>query len=63
MNVIPAKIAGVKEITMITPPQSILLPAILVAAVAGVDRIFSKLAEPKVAALAYGTRPFLRWIK
>ena len=41
MNVIPAKIAGVKEIIMITPPQKHFEPAILVAAsLAGVDKIF-----------------------
>ena len=40
MNVIPAKIAGVKEIIMITPPQEHFVPAILVAAkLAGVDMI------------------------
>ncbi len=39
MNVIPAKIAGVKEIIMITPPQKEFVPAILVAArLAGVDK-------------------------
>ena len=38
MNVIPAKIAGVKEIIMITPPQEHFVPAILVAAkLAGVE--------------------------
>lgn len=41
MNVIPAKIAGVKEIIMITPPQEHFVPAILVAAkLAGVDSIY-----------------------
>lgn len=41
MNVVPAKIAGVSEIVMITPPQETYHPAILVAAkLAGVDKIY-----------------------
>ncbi|MBP2620365.1 histidinol dehydrogenase [Streptococcus panodentis] len=56
MNVIPAKIAGVKEIIMITPPQERFNPAILVAAkLAGVSRIFQVGGAQGVAALAYGT--------
>ncbi|MGT2667226.1 histidinol dehydrogenase [Streptococcus rifensis] len=57
MNVIPAKIAGVKEIIMITPPQETFNPAILVAAdLAGVDQIFQVGGAQGVAALAYGTQ-------
>ncbi|CQR25113.1 histidinol dehydrogenase [Streptococcus varani] len=56
MNVIPAKIAGVKEIIMITPPQKEFVPAILVAAkLAGVDKIFQVGGAQGIAALAYGT--------
>lgn len=56
MNVIPAKIAGVKEIIMITPPQESFVPAILVAAkLAGVDKIYQVGGAQGVAALAYGT--------
>lgn len=56
MNVIPAKIAGVKEINMITPPQENFNPAILVAAdLAGVDNIFQVGGAQGIAALAYGT--------
>ena len=56
MNVIPAKIAGVKEIIMITPPQKKFVPAILVAArLAGVDKIYQVSGAQGVAALAYGT--------
>ncbi|MBM7636250.1 histidinol dehydrogenase [Streptococcus saliviloxodontae] len=56
MNVIPAKIAGVKEIIMITPPQEHFVPAILVAAkLAGVDKIYQVGGAQGVAALAYGT--------
>ena len=56
MNVIPAKIAGVKEIIMITPPQEHFVPEILVAAkLAGVDSIYQVGGAQGVAALAFGT--------
>lgn len=56
MNVVPAKIAGVSEIVMITPPQETYHPAILVAAkLAGVDKIYQVGGAHGVAALAYGT--------
>lgn len=56
MNVIPAKIAGVKEIIMITPPQEKFVPAIFVAArLAGVDKIYQVGGAQGIAALAYGT--------
>lgn len=56
MNVLPAKIAGVKEIIMITPPQERFNPAILVAAsLAGVDKIFQVGGAQGIAALAFGT--------
>lgn len=57
MNVIPAKIAGVKEIIMITPPQEHFVSAILVAAkLAGVDKIYQVGGAQGIAALAYGTQ-------
>lgn len=57
MNVIPAKIAGVKEVIMITPPQDEFNPAILVAArLAGVTQIFQVGGAQGIAALAYGTQ-------
>ncbi len=59
MNVIPAKIAGVKEIVMVTPPQNdgTANPDILAAAkIAGVDRVFLMGGAQAVAALAYGTQ-------
>lgn len=59
MNVIPAKIAGVKEIIMVTPPQKdgTANPDILAAAkIAGVDRVFLMGGAQAVAALAYGTQ-------
>ena len=57
MNCIPAKIAGVSEIVMVTPPTGgSINPAILAAAkIAGVDRIFKLGGAQAVAALAYGT--------
>lgn len=58
MNAIPAKIAGCREIVMVTPPgkNGKVNPAILAAAkLAGVDRIFKVGGAQAVAALAYGT--------
>lgn len=57
MNVIPAKIAGVKRIVMVTPPQKTGIdPAVLVAAdLAGVDEIYQIGGAQAIAALAYGT--------
>lgn len=58
MNAIPAKIAGVKEIIMVTPPQKDGKPNkdILVAAsICGVDRVFLAGGAQAIAALAYGT--------
>lgn len=58
MDSIPAKIAGVKEVVMVTPPgkDGKVNPAILAAAsVAGVDRIFKVGGAQAIAALAYGT--------
>ena len=58
MNAIPAKIAGVKEIIMVTPPRNdgTANPDILVAAaLCGVDRVFLMGGAQAVAALAYGT--------
>lgn len=58
MNAIPAKIAGVEEIIMVTPPakDGSANPDILAAAkIAGVDRVFLMGGAQAVAALAYGT--------
>ena len=58
MDSIPAKIAGCKEIVMVTPPSADgkVNPVILAAAkIAGVDRIFKLGGAQAVAALAYGT--------
>ncbi len=58
MDAIPAKIAGCREIVMVTPPSAAgkVNPVILAAArVAGVTRIFKVGGAQAVAALAYGT--------
>lgn len=58
MDSIPAKIAGVKEVFIVTPPNSEgkVNPVILAAAyVAGVDKIFKVGGAQAIAALAYGT--------
>ena len=58
MNAIPAKIAGVKEIIMVTPPSAdgSIAPQILAAAhIAGVDQIYKVGGAQAIAALAYGT--------
>ena len=58
MNCIPAKIAEVGEVVMVTPPRKdgTANPDILTAAaVAGVDRVFLLGGAQAVAALAYGT--------
>ncbi|MGK7910499.1 MAG: histidinol dehydrogenase [Synechococcus sp.] len=68
MNAVPAKVAGVKEIVMVTPPGSAAIgdgtgprssgisPAILVAAQeAGIDKIYRVGGAQAIAALAYGT--------
>ena len=58
MNAVPAKIAGVKEIIMVTPPATDGKPdpnIMAAAAVAGVDRVFLVGGAQAVAALAYGT--------
>ena len=59
MNVIPAKIAGVKEITMITPPQkdgSKNKNILAAAKIAGVDKVYLIGGAHGIAALAYGTQ-------
>lgn len=58
MNAIPAKVAGVGEIIMVTPPSKNgkINPNILAAAkVAGVDKVYAVGGAQAVAALAYGT--------
>ena len=59
MNAVPAKIAGVEEVVMCTPPQKDGTPnpnIIAAAKIAGVDRIFLMGGAQAVAAMAYGTQ-------
>lgn len=59
MNAVPAKIAGVKEIIMVTPPSKDGKPnpdILVAAAIAGVDRVFLLGGAQAVAALAFGTQ-------
>ena len=62
MNAVPAKIAGVGEIVMVTPAKGgYIKPEILAAAkIAGVDKIFKVGGAQAVAALAYGTESIPR---
>jgi histidinol dehydrogenase len=58
MDAIPAKIAGVEQVVMVTPPgKDGKIPDVILAAarIAGVDRIFKLGGAQAVAALAYGT--------
>ena len=58
MDSIPAKVAGVCEVVMVTPPQKNgkINPVILAAAkIAGIDKIFKVGGAQAIAALAYGT--------
>jgi histidinol dehydrogenase len=63
MTVIPAKVAGVKEVILVTPPREHgkVPPLTLVAAdIAEVDRIFSVGGAQAIAALAFGTESIPR---
>jgi histidinol dehydrogenase len=57
MNAIPAQVAGVEEIVMVTPtPEGVIQPAVLAAAhVAGVREVYRVGGAQAVGALAYGT--------
>ena len=55
MNAIPARVAGVEEIVLVTPPAEQISDTLLSAAwVAGVDRVIAMSGAQAVAALAYG---------
>ena len=62
MNVVPAKVAGVEKVVMVTPPKKDgINPAVLVAArEAGVDEIYRVGGAQAVAALAFGTESIPR---
>jgi histidinol dehydrogenase len=58
MNAVPAKVAGVRELIMVSPnPSPLVLAA---AALAGVDRVISVGGAQAIAALAYGTESVSR---
>ncbi len=63
MNIVPAKLAGVEEVIVVTPPflseesRDVILAA---ASVAGADRVFNVGGAQAVAALAYGTESIPR---
>lgn len=66
MNALPAKIAGVEQIVIATPPQpdGKVNPYVLVAAKeAGVDRVYKMGGAQAIAALAYGTESIERVMK
>lgn len=55
MNAVPARVAGVEEIIMVTPPGKFLSDAVLAAAkIAGVDRVIAVGGVQAIAALSYG---------
>ncbi len=64
MNVIPARVAGVRDIIMVTPPGrdgNVSYPLVLAAArIAGVDRIFKAGGAQAIAAMAFGTQSIPR---
>ena len=58
MTAIPARVAGVKEIILVTPPKpdgAVPAPTLVAADIAQVDRIFSVGGAQAIAALAFGT--------
>jgi histidinol dehydrogenase len=56
MNVVPARIAGVKEVIMASPLGSHSAPVLAAAHIAGVDRVFRVGGAQAIAALAFGTQ-------
>ena len=63
MTAIPARVAGVSEIILATPPRAsgaIPAPTLVAADIAGVDRIFSVGGAQAIAALAFGTESIPR---
>lgn len=55
MNAVPAKVAGVEELIMVTPPtENLSAPVLAAAKIAGVDRVIAVGGAQAVAALTYG---------
>ncbi|MCC6143073.1 MAG: histidinol dehydrogenase [Candidatus Hydrogenedentes bacterium] len=66
MNILPAKVAGVKDVCMVSPPshKDTIHPAVLAAArIAGADRVFRIGGAQSIAALAYGTETIPQVVK
>jgi histidinol dehydrogenase len=66
MNIVPAKVAGVKDVIMVSPPSynGTIHPVVLAAAkIAGADRVFRIGGAQAVAALAYGTETIPQVLK
>ncbi len=59
MTAIPARVAGVKEVILVTPPKeggTVPAPTLVAADIAQVDRVFSVGGAQAIAALAFGTK-------
>ncbi|MCI9186309.1 MAG: histidinol dehydrogenase [Oscillospiraceae bacterium] len=55
MNAVPAKVAGVEELIMVTPPtENLSAPVLAAAKIAGVDRVLAVGGAQAIAALTYG---------
>ena len=65
MNVIPAKVAGVREVIAVSPPRPAGYAASLLAAahIAGVDAMFQVGGAQAIGALAFGTKRFPLWTR
>ncbi|MFH1783395.1 MAG: histidinol dehydrogenase [bacterium] len=60
MTVVPAKVAGVKRIVVVTPPKNITAEVLVAADIAGVDEMYRVGGAQAIAALAYGTQAIHR---
>jgi histidinol dehydrogenase len=60
MTAIPARVAGVRRVVMVTPPRHLTDEVLAAAALAGVDEIYRLGGVAAVGALAYGTRTVRR---
>lgn len=56
MTVVPAKVAGVRRIIMVSPPKNLTNEVLAAAVICGVDEVYGIGGAQAVAALAYGTK-------
>ncbi len=56
MSAVPAKVAGVGRIIMVSPPANITAEVLVASDIAGVDEVYRVGGSQAIAALAYGTR-------